>query len=82
MLDETRPKWRQIHAIIAADIASGALPPGARVPSVLAIQQTYGVALATAQKVIRALKADGLVRTEPGLGTFVAEAPERPSKGL
>jgi GntR family transcriptional regulator len=43
------------------------------VPSVLQIQQEFGIAVATAQKVLRALRAEGLTYTVPGLGSFVAD---------
>ena len=53
-------------------IESGELPPGAPVPSIRGMSQEFGIAGTTAQKVIEALKADGLVVTSP-MGTFVAE---------
>jgi DNA-binding GntR family transcriptional regulator len=70
-LDSTQAKWRQIYALIAADIESGRLPAGARVPSIVSLTSEYGVAVATAQKVHRALKDAGLVRAEQGIGLFV-----------
>ncbi|PNG18061.1 hypothetical protein C1J00_33105 [Streptomyces cahuitamycinicus] len=36
----------------------------------------FGVANATAHKVLRALREEGLTYTEPGLGSFVAERPQ------
>ena len=71
--DEGRPRWRQVHEIIAARIRSGEYPPGSRVPSGVAIATEYGIAMGTAQKVLRQLRADGLTRTELGLGSFVAK---------
>lgn len=35
----------------------------------------FGIATATAQKVLLNLRRDGLIYTEPGLGSFVAELP-------
>ncbi|MEV6158303.1 hypothetical protein AB0L53_49005 [Nonomuraea sp. NPDC052129] len=35
------------------------------------------IANATGQKVMRALRADGLIRTEPGMGSFVTTPEER-----
>jgi DNA-binding transcriptional regulator YhcF (GntR family) len=63
--------YRRIAAEIAARITSGELPPGARVMSTRQIMAEYGVAMATATKVITSLRADGLVRATPGLGTVV-----------
>ncbi|MET7307166.1 GntR family transcriptional regulator [Streptomyces sp. NPDC005134] len=70
-LDETRAKWAQVRDIFAARIADGTLPRGSRVPSVVALSSEFGIASATAQKALSALREDGLIRTEPGLGSFV-----------
>lgn len=66
--------WRQIAEIFRARISSGELAPGDRVPSIASISQEYGVAMTTAQKVIVALRDEGLVVTSP-MGTFVVESP-------
>ncbi|PJE95552.1 GntR family transcriptional regulator [Streptomyces carminius] len=70
-LDETRAKWIQVRDILAARIEDGAYPPNSRVPSVVALTEEFGVAVATAQKALRGLREAGLTRTEPGLGSFV-----------
>lgn len=83
-LDETRAKWRQVYEVIAGRIESGEYPPGSRIPSVVELQAEYGIALATVQKAVRALKEAGLIRTEQGIGTFVAgnaKSPRRMSDG-
>jgi DNA-binding GntR family transcriptional regulator len=63
--------WRQLHAALRGQIEGGTLPPGARLPSIRDLAETYGLALTTVQKALGALKADGLVVTSP-MGTFVA----------
>lgn len=75
-LDRTRPVWRQVAAAITERIADGTYPVGARVPSVVELSAEFGVAASTAQKVLAHLKAEGLVRAEVGLGSFVAGRPE------
>ncbi len=60
-------------------IADGRYAPRSRVPSVLQLTEEFGVAAATAQKALRALRAEGLTYTEPGLGSFVAQIPPDPS---
>jgi len=62
----------KITAEIRRQIRSGHLAPGDRVPSTREITQRWGVAMATASKVLAALKEEGLVLTRPGLGTVVA----------
>lgn len=74
-LDRTRPVWRQVAAAIAGRIVDGTYPVGSKVPSVVEISTEFGVAASTVQKVLAHLKAEGLVRTEVGLGTFVADPP-------
>jgi DNA-binding transcriptional regulator YhcF (GntR family) len=64
--------WRQLYALLRAQIDSGELAPGARLPSIRDLGQTHGVALTTVQKTLSQLKADGLVVTSP-MGTFVSE---------
>ncbi|MGW3674669.1 GntR family transcriptional regulator [Streptomyces sp. NPDC005166] len=70
-LDDTRPKWVQIFEIFSARIADGTYAPDARIPTMLELQNEFGVANATAQKVYRRLREDGLIRTEPGMGSYV-----------
>ena len=58
---------------IRARIASGRLRPGDRVPSTRQITKEWGVAMATATKVLTALRQEGLVIPRQGVGTVVAE---------
>ncbi len=74
-LDRSRPVWRQIAAIVAARIEDGTYPAGSRVPSVVELSAEFDVAASTVQKVMAHLKAEGIIRTEVGLGTFVADRP-------
>lgn len=67
------PRWMQVAAVIRERIEDGTYPPGTRVPSVLQLTGEFGIAGATAQKVHRALRGDGLIYTEPGLGSFVTK---------
>ncbi len=66
------PVYRRIAAEIAARIESGELPPGAAIPSTRQIVARYGVAMATATKVLTSLREQGLAEVRPGLGTVVA----------
>lgn len=60
-------------------IRSGQLRPGQRVPSARQITRDWGVAIATATKVLQALAAEGLVHPVVGVGTVVASGVARPS---
>lgn len=71
----SQPRWRQVYDLIKGQIETGKLAAGERVPSILEMHAEYGIANVTAQKVIRQLREDGLIHTEPGLGSFVAGRP-------
>jgi DNA-binding GntR family transcriptional regulator len=72
MEDESIPPYLRIAADIEADIRSGALPPGARVPSLTRLSQEYGVAKNTVIRSIKVLEEKGLIESRQGWGTFVA----------
>jgi DNA-binding transcriptional regulator YhcF (GntR family) len=72
------PPYQRIADEIRARIATGALQPGQRVPSARAITREWGVALATATKVLAALQQEGAVTVVPGIGTVVASAAPAP----
>ncbi|KAF4408607.1 GntR family transcriptional regulator [Streptomyces lycii] len=67
------PRWKQVADVIRERIAGGTYSPGARIPSVIELQAEFGIATSTGQKVHRALRAEGLVYSEPGMGTFVVQ---------
>ncbi|HEX4215318.1 MAG TPA: TetR/AcrR family transcriptional regulator C-terminal domain-containing protein [Candidatus Dormibacteraeota bacterium] len=67
------PPYARIAAELRARIGSGELSPGDRVPSTREITRRWGVAMATATKVLVTLRQEGLVRATPGAGTVVAE---------
>ncbi|MER0479707.1 TetR/AcrR family transcriptional regulator C-terminal domain-containing protein [Streptomyces sp. Edi2] len=74
------PPYRKIADAIRRRVATGELAPGDRVPSTRRITQEWGVAMATATKVLTTLRQEGLVRVVPGVGTVVAE-PQRTVRG-
>src|SRR3954451_19035028 len=74
-MTEAAPASTRIAAELRLRITSRELTPGARVPSTRAIVQRYGVAMATATKVLATLQNEGLIRTVPGVGSVVAGAP-------
>lgn len=72
------PRWVQVYEVIKERIESGVYPPDEKLPSVLGLGEEFGIASATAQKVLHQLRKDGLTYTQPGMGTFVRrkQAPE------
>src|SRR4051812_37540306 len=79
MSESTAPPSARIAAELRRRIAAGELAPGARMPSTRALVQRYGVAMATATKVLTTLRHEGLIRSVPGVGTMVAGEPPRPA---
>ena len=66
------PIYRQLAAILRAQIESGELAPGALVPSEQTLMGQHGIARDTVRAAIKVLREEGLVITTPGKGTFVA----------
>ncbi|MCP2306078.1 TetR/AcrR family transcriptional regulator C-terminal domain-containing protein [Actinokineospora globicatena] len=75
---DTEAPYRTIAAEIRGWILSGRLRQGDRIPSTRQICARWGVAMATATKVIATLRDAGLVDTKPGSGTIV-RATRQPS---
>jgi GntR family histidine utilization transcriptional repressor len=63
---------RRITADLAGEIASGAWPPGHRIPFEHELMARYGCARATVGKAVHALAVQGLVERRRKAGTFVA----------
>ncbi|MBO0684945.1 MAG: TetR/AcrR family transcriptional regulator C-terminal domain-containing protein [Candidatus Dormibacteraeota bacterium] len=70
-LEPSSPPYLQIAEELRRQIEAGELAPGQRVPSTRAIVERWGVAMATATKVLTELRREGLVRAVPGVGTVV-----------
>jgi DNA-binding transcriptional regulator YhcF (GntR family) len=81
MATDREPPYLRIVREIRHRIATGALRPGDRVPSTRQLTREFGVAMATASKVLATLGRDGLVHTVPRVGAVVAAPPaaDRPT---
>jgi GntR family transcriptional regulator len=66
------PPYLQLAMILEDQIRSGALAPGARVPSISTLMGEYDVGKNTAIRAIAELRVKELVQVVPGWGTFVA----------
>ncbi|MER5864633.1 GntR family transcriptional regulator [Kitasatospora sp. NPDC002040] len=70
-----KAKYLQIADDLAAQIRSGALGPGAAVPSETELMERYGVASGTVRKAVAELRTTQLIETHHGRGSFVRSRP-------
>ncbi|WP_410656125.1 TetR/AcrR family transcriptional regulator C-terminal domain-containing protein [Amycolatopsis sp. lyj-112] len=75
----TDPPYQRIATEIRRRIVTGELSEGQKVPSTRQIIAEWGVAMATATKVLATLKQEGLVTAKPGAGTVVLSPSDRGS---
>jgi DNA-binding FadR family transcriptional regulator len=66
-----RAVFRQLADLLRDQIESGALGPGAPLPSELRLAQEYGISRTTVRQAIGQLRAEGLVTVDRPRGTFV-----------
>jgi GntR family transcriptional regulator len=69
-LGET-PVYLQLADILRGQITDGDLQPNRPLPSLVTLQQEYGIARGTAAKAVRKLVDEGLVKIVPGRGAYV-----------
>src|SRR5512138_2792437 len=77
-LDAPRRLTAELVARLTADITSGKLPPGARLPTEQEMIAATGVSRTVVREAVAALRAEGLVLTRQGVGAFVADHARRP----
>jgi DNA-binding FadR family transcriptional regulator len=74
-------RYEQIAERLAADIHSGRLAPGERLPAERELARAMEVSRASVREALAALQLRGLVETRPGAGTFVsADAAGKPAE--
>jgi len=72
-LDAPRRLTAELVARLTADITSGKLAPGQRLPTEQEMIAATGVSRTVVREAVAALRADGLVTTRQGVGAFVAD---------
>lgn len=69
--------YREIAASLQAAIESGALGPGAPVPSEAELARSHGVTRTTARRALAQLEGQGQIVVAVGRGRFVRTRPQR-----
>jgi len=77
-LEAPRGLTEELVARLTADIVSGKLLPGSRLPTEQEMIAATGVSRTVVREAVAALKADRLVVTRQGVGAFVADQVRRP----
>ncbi|WP_406100082.1 GntR family transcriptional regulator [Streptomyces canus] len=78
---DNRAPYAKIAAHYAELITSGQLPPGTLLPSIKNLSEEWSVSTATAEKALRKLRNEGMVRGIHGIGTEVLDQPGPMSSG-
>lgn len=71
-VDCVKPKYQLIIDDIKSYILSGTYKAGEKIPSELALQESYNVSRQTVRKAILELSNEGFLRSERGSGTYVS----------
>ena len=70
------PVYKQVIFAVKIAVVTSQLAPGDRFPSIRQISQELRINPNTVQKVVKGLTDEGVLQTEPGVGTVVARSPE------
>ena len=70
------PLYAQIVEQIKAQIAAGQLTPGDQLPTIRQLATDLRINFNTVVRAYLELESDGLISTQRGRGTFVADSPE------
>ncbi|CAM3795744.1 hypothetical protein GCM10009799_36270 [Nocardiopsis rhodophaea] len=73
--DDPIPPYRQLAAILRAQIQRGDYKPRRPIPSEERLVQDFGLSRPTVRKAIRVLVDEGILFVVPQRGTYVAEKP-------
>ncbi len=68
--------YGRVAGSLRTRLSSGDWPEGSRIPTIEALATEYGVARITVRQACQILAEEGLLRAQPGKGTFVARSPK------
>ncbi|MFI6367146.1 GntR family transcriptional regulator [Nocardia sp. NPDC050630] len=79
--DSSIPPYEQLRLGVIAQVRSGELTAGTKIPTVRALAAQLGLAPNTVARAYRELEADGVVETRGRQGSFIASSGD-PTKDL
>jgi DNA-binding transcriptional regulator YhcF (GntR family) len=72
-LDDSRPTYLQVADTLRAEISSGAVALGDRLPSVRDLAARFDIAAVTVQSALRVLRDEGFISSRSTRGYFVRD---------
>lgn len=69
-----------VSSTLRSEIVSGSLPPGSRLPSEAALIERFSVSRTVIRESLGRLRAEGLIRSVRGSGSFVLAQPQVPGR--
>jgi DNA-binding GntR family transcriptional regulator len=72
-LGSRAPKYHRAADDLRQQIKQGVWPPGERIPAETALAQRFRVSVPTIRQALAVLRAEGLIESQQGIGTFVKE---------
>ena len=73
------PLYYQLAGLLREKITSGQFPPGSKIPTEAALVSEYDLSRITVRQALANLEDEGLIRRDPGRGTFVTERRSKPN---
>jgi GntR family transcriptional regulator len=67
------PLYYQLASVVREEIVTGVYGLGDRIPTEVDLVREYGLSRITVRQALHCLETDGLIRREPGRGTFVTD---------
>lgn len=71
--DVRAPKYQRIAHALRGEVSNGTYAPGERLPAETALAERFRVSVPTIRQAVGVLRAEGVVESRHGIGTFVAE---------
>jgi GntR family transcriptional regulator len=68
-------QYAQLASWLRAEIISGRIPLGARLPGEVALRKSFGVDRSVVRRAVQLLREEGVIVTRHGVGSFVATVP-------